>query len=79
MVMSLSAMIIVMKQEETTHFGYQEVPVSEKTDKVADVFTSVASRYDIMNDVMSFGLHRIWKQIAIQHGARRSKPTRPTQ
>tara|TARA_B100001093_G_scaffold443590_1_gene446036 strand:- start:8927 stop:9709 length:783 start_codon:yes stop_codon:yes gene_type:complete len=69
MVMSLSAMIIVMKQEETTHFGYQEVPVSEKTDKVADVFTSVASRYDIMNDVMSFGLHRIWKQIAIQHGA----------
>ena len=45
-----------------THFGYQEIPVLEKTDKVADVFHSVANQYDIMNDLMSFGIHRLWKR-----------------
>ncbi len=69
MVLPLSAMITRMKQEETTHFGYQDIPAAEKASRVADVFSSVASRYDIMNDVMSFGLHRVWKYIAIQHGA----------
>ncbi|MDA9991190.1 bifunctional demethylmenaquinone methyltransferase/2-methoxy-6-polyprenyl-1,4-benzoquinol methylase UbiE [Paracoccaceae bacterium] len=45
----------------TTHFGFQTVPEAEKADRVRDVFGSVASRYDIMNDVMSAGVHRIWK------------------
>ena len=46
---------------ETTSFGFQEVPVAEKASKVRDVFDKVASKYDIMNDIMSFGLHRQWK------------------
>lgn len=49
------------KNHDTTHFGYQEVNVEEKSARVADVFHSVASRYDLMNDVMSFGVHRLWK------------------
>ncbi len=53
------------KEHTTTHFGYQEVPVAEKASKVADVFHSVADRYDIMNDVMSFGVHRLWKRYTI--------------
>lgn len=51
--------------EETTHFGYQTVKKSEKQAKVAEVFTSVATKYDIMNDLMSFGIHRLWKRYAI--------------
>ena len=47
---------------ETTHFGFEEVPVDEKAAKVDAVFESVAGRYDLMNDLMSFGLHRIWKR-----------------
>lgn len=47
--------------EKTTHFGKKEVAESEKADLVHGVFTSVASRYDIMNDVMSAGIHRLWK------------------
>ncbi len=54
-------------KEKTTHFGYEEIPISEKTKKVEQVFSSVATKYDIMNDVMSAGLHRIWKRIAIHH------------
>ena len=50
-----------------THFGYQTVDENEKESLVAGVFDSVASKYDIMNDVMSFGVHRIWKKIAMQH------------
>lgn len=49
--------------KESTHFGFQEVPVEEKAKKVAEVFHSVASRYDLMNDLMSFGIHRIWKRV----------------
>jgi len=52
--------------KKTTDFGYKEVPVGEKTKLVADIFNSVASKYDLMNDVMSFGLHRLWKRIVIQ-------------
>ena len=48
-------------QEKNTHFGYQDVSPEEKTAKVSAVFDSVASKYDVMNDAMSFGLHRIWK------------------
>jgi demethylmenaquinone methyltransferase/2-methoxy-6-polyprenyl-1,4-benzoquinol methylase len=55
-----------MKQEKTTHFGFTEVPESEKASHVAGVFHSVAARYDLMNDLMSFGVHRIWKQITIE-------------
>ncbi|MFA9485665.1 bifunctional demethylmenaquinone methyltransferase/2-methoxy-6-polyprenyl-1,4-benzoquinol methylase UbiE [Moraxella haemolytica] len=50
---------------ETTHFGYQTVNAKDKQRKVAEVFTSVASKYDIMNDLMSFGIHRLWKRYAI--------------
>ena len=48
-----------------THFGFQQVPEDEKVRHVRRVFDSVASRYDLMNDVMSLGLHRVWKAIAI--------------
>jgi demethylmenaquinone methyltransferase/2-methoxy-6-polyprenyl-1,4-benzoquinol methylase len=49
------------KPENTTHFGYETVREDEKAGRVRGVFTSVASRYDIMNDVMSGGVHRLWK------------------
>ena len=52
--------------DDTTHFGYQSVPAGEKADRVRDVFDSVASRYDIMNDLMSAGLHRLWKRFTIE-------------
>ncbi|MDD9743207.1 MULTISPECIES: bifunctional demethylmenaquinone methyltransferase/2-methoxy-6-polyprenyl-1,4-benzoquinol methylase UbiE [Marinovum] len=47
--------------QKTTHFGYQTVPEEEKAGRVQGVFNSVASRYDVMNDAMSMGIHRIWK------------------
>ena len=47
--------------EKTTHFGFETVPEDEKAGRVRGVFGSVASRYDVMNDAMSFGIHRIWK------------------
>lgn len=50
---------------DTTHFGYQTIRTEEKQQRVAEVFSSVAQKYDIMNDLMSFGIHRIWKKIAI--------------
>ena len=60
-----------MKDRKTTHFGYQEVPVEEKAGRVADVFHSVAARYDVMNDLMSGGVHRLWKRFTIElSGAR---------
>jgi len=48
--------------EQTTHFGFETVPEAEKAIKVQSVFTSVAEKYDVMNDVMSLGIHRIWKE-----------------
>ncbi len=51
---------------QTTHFGYQEVPVDEKVKKVRTVFRSVAGKYDLMNDLMSFGAHRLWKKFTIE-------------
>jgi demethylmenaquinone methyltransferase/2-methoxy-6-polyprenyl-1,4-benzoquinol methylase len=53
--------------KKETHFGYKTVEENAKESLVAGVFDSVASKYDIMNDVMSFGVHRIWKKIAMQH------------
>jgi demethylmenaquinone methyltransferase/2-methoxy-6-polyprenyl-1,4-benzoquinol methylase len=53
-------------------FGYQQVTPEEKTQRVRDVFASVATRYDLMNDLMSFGVHRIWKRIAV--GALHARP-----
>ena len=55
--------------EKTTHFGYQTVPLRSKASRVADVFDSVATRYDLMNDLMSVGIHRIWKHIAVEMSA----------
>ncbi len=46
---------------KTTHFGFSEVPEGEKAGRVQGVFRSVASKYDVMNDAMSFGIHRVWK------------------
>jgi len=51
--------------DKTTHFGFKQVPVEEKAGRVREVFDSVAGNYDIMNDVMSFGIHRIWKRIVV--------------
>ena len=49
------------KAQDTTHFGFREVPIARKGELVGGVFDSVASRYDLMNDLMSAGIHRIWK------------------
>lgn len=48
--------------DATTHFGYRDVPVADKAKLVGAVFTSVASKYDVMNDFMSLGIHRLWKR-----------------
>jgi len=50
---------------KTTHFGFETVAEEEKAKRVAGVFTSVASKYDVMNDLMSAGLHRLWKRFAV--------------
>jgi demethylmenaquinone methyltransferase/2-methoxy-6-polyprenyl-1,4-benzoquinol methylase len=57
--------------DETTHFGYREVPTANKAQMVAEVFRSVAPKYDLMNDLMSFGLHRWWKRFTIQQASLR--------
>ncbi len=51
---------------KTTHFGFEDVDEERKAAKVGDVFSSVADRYDLMNDLMSAGLHRLWKRFAVQ-------------
>jgi demethylmenaquinone methyltransferase / 2-methoxy-6-polyprenyl-1,4-benzoquinol methylase len=51
--------------DQTTHFGFRDVPVGDKQTLVNDVFHSVARRYDLMNDLMSAGLHRVWKDLMI--------------
>ena len=61
-----------MSDKETTHFGYREVDKASKADLVAGVFHSVAARYDLMNDLMSGGIHRLWKRFTIElSGVRR--------
>ncbi len=54
-------------RSKPTHFGFEQVDEEEKADRVAGVFDSVASRYDLMNDVMSAGLHRVWKAFTVRH------------
>jgi demethylmenaquinone methyltransferase/2-methoxy-6-polyprenyl-1,4-benzoquinol methylase len=51
--------------EQTTHFGFDTIPEAEKAGRVQGIFTSVAARYDLMNDLMSGGLHRLWKDAAV--------------
>jgi demethylmenaquinone methyltransferase / 2-methoxy-6-polyprenyl-1,4-benzoquinol methylase len=68
-----------MSQEnQTTHFGQREVPLTEKQGMVNDVFHKVASRYDLMNDLMSGGVHRLWKDTMVARLAppRRGRPYR---
>ena len=55
-----------MPEKTTTHFGYEQVPEDEKARKVGGVFSSVAPSYDLMNDLMSLGLHRAWKRFALE-------------
>ncbi|PKM13472.1 MAG: bifunctional demethylmenaquinone methyltransferase/2-methoxy-6-polyprenyl-1,4-benzoquinol methylase UbiE [Gammaproteobacteria bacterium HGW-Gammaproteobacteria-3] len=55
-----------MTNENTTHFGFKQVDANDKVKLVKGVFDSVASKYDVMNDLMSLGIHRIWKRVAIQ-------------
>src|SRR6266576_6625965 len=55
----------MVRPDETTHFGFKDVPLGEKQTLVNDVFHSVARRYDLMNDLMSAGLHRVWKEVMI--------------
>ena len=55
-----------MDQNAFTHFGFQQVKAGEKAARVADVFHSVAAKYDVMNDVMSFGIHRLWKRFTLE-------------
>jgi len=59
-------------EQKTTHFGFTTVPEDEKAGKVQGVFTNVASKYDIMNDVMSMGIHRVWKDAMMDWLAPRS-------
>ncbi|MDE2090345.1 MAG: bifunctional demethylmenaquinone methyltransferase/2-methoxy-6-polyprenyl-1,4-benzoquinol methylase UbiE [Gammaproteobacteria bacterium] len=51
--------------KHTTHFGFQEIPIAEKARRVGQVFSSVADRYDLMNDLMSLGIHRLWKRFML--------------
>jgi demethylmenaquinone methyltransferase/2-methoxy-6-polyprenyl-1,4-benzoquinol methylase len=63
-----------MTSKQTTHFGYTQVPLQEKVERVAQVFDSVADRYDLMNDVMSCGIHRLWKRFTLElAGVRRGQ------
>jgi len=55
-----------MAEQQTTHFGFSDVPVDKKQRMVADVFDSVAVKYDLMNDLMSGGIHRLWKRFTIE-------------
>ncbi len=65
---------MVEDSQETTHFGFQTVAKEQKQDMVAHVFHSVAAKYDVMNDLMSFGIHRLWKRFTIDcSGVRRGQ------
>jgi demethylmenaquinone methyltransferase/2-methoxy-6-polyprenyl-1,4-benzoquinol methylase len=63
---------IQMSNTNTTDFGFEKISPLDKTNRVANVFSSVASNYDLMNDLMSFGAHRLWKRMAIHLAAVRS-------
>jgi demethylmenaquinone methyltransferase / 2-methoxy-6-polyprenyl-1,4-benzoquinol methylase len=55
-----------MNDKGTTHFGYEQVETEDKARRVREVFDSVATKYDLMNDLMSFGIHRLWKRYAVE-------------
>ncbi len=55
-----------MSDNDTTHFGYEQVQAEDKAKRVRAVFDSVATKYDLMNDLMSFGIHRLWKRYAVE-------------
>jgi demethylmenaquinone methyltransferase/2-methoxy-6-polyprenyl-1,4-benzoquinol methylase len=55
-----------VQKESTTDFGFDEIPASEKQGRVGSIFDSVADNYDLMNDVMSFGIHRLWKKFTLE-------------
>src|SRR5438552_3464194 len=61
----MNAMKNSVDTKNKTHFGYETVDASEKASRVANVFHSVAQKYDVMNDLMSLGIHRLWKKTAI--------------
>lgn len=61
-----------MEPTEKTHFGFSEIPRQEKNQRVAEVFSSVATKYDVMNDLMSLGLHRLWKHFTLAHSGVRA-------
>ena len=61
-----------MLEMETTHFGYESVTPDEKTRRIRAVFDSVAGKYDVMNDLMSAGMHRAWKRFAVEVAGVRS-------
>ena len=54
-----------MNEQDTTHFGFEQVATADKQRRVREVFDSVANRYDLMNDLMSMGLHRVWKRFTV--------------
>ena len=63
-----------MTQQKTTHFGFETVPLEEKAERVRSVFDSVADKYDLMNDLMSLGIHRLWKRFTVElSGVRRGQ------
>jgi len=55
-----------MQKDSTTNFGFEEIPATEKQGRVGAVFSSVAGNYDLMNDVMSFGIHHLWKKFTLE-------------
>jgi len=59
-------MVRFMQEDNTTDFGYDQIPIAEKQERVGEVFTSVAQKYDLMNDVMSLGIHRLWKRFTLE-------------
>jgi len=59
-------MVRFMQQKSTTDFGFEEIPAAEKQGRVSAVFSSVARKYDLMNDVMSFGVHHLWKRFTLE-------------
>ena len=61
--------------QKTTHFGYETIPAEEKTQRVNEVFHAVAQKYDLMNDLMSLGIHRLWKRFALEFSGVRQGQT----
>jgi demethylmenaquinone methyltransferase/2-methoxy-6-polyprenyl-1,4-benzoquinol methylase len=57
---------MTIDNSKKTNFGFRQVNEKDKAEMVGDVFDSVADNYDLMNDLMSFGIHRLWKKIAVE-------------